>query len=208
MGGLLRPGHRVKLPPAALIILTLNDPSRRTKSSFLRLLHPRETIELVFLLGSGVAIVTAAQKLGDNEWLTWLVVLWAALKTAYYFGESLWHLVQATASDLPYHRFLLLMSYNMAEVTISFAIDFYCLQQLSPRNFSGIQENLTGVSLMFECLYFSILNFSFFGYGDITPATVPAKIVMLLEVVTAFTTVIFLISDFVSMKDSMKRERL
>jgi len=62
----------------------------------------------------------------------------------------------------------------MAEVTISFAIDF------------------------------SVLNFSFFGYGDIIPAHIPSKIVMLLEVITAFTTVIFLISDFVSMKDSMR----
>jgi len=62
----------------------------------------------------------------------------------------------------------------MAEVTISFAIDF------------------------------SVLNFSFFGYGDIIPAQIPSKIVMLLEVITAFTTVIFLISDFVSMKDSMR----
>jgi hypothetical protein len=59
--------------------------------------------------------------------------------------------------------------------------------------------------LLFECFYFSVLNFSFFGYGDILPRSVPAKLVMLLEVVTAFTTVIFLISDFVSMKDSMRR---
>jgi hypothetical protein len=185
----------------------LNESPTKTKRHFIHLFHPRETIELVCLFGSGCAIVAASQRFGDSGWLTWLVVIWAVLKTAYYFGESLWHLVQATASDLAYHRFLLLMSYNMAEVTISFAIDFYCLHQLNPANFSGIHESLTGTSLMFECLYFSILNFSFFGYGDITPATVPAKVVMLLEVVTAFTTVIFLISDFVSMKDSMKRER-
>ncbi len=160
-------------------------------------------------MGGGLAIIYASQRFGANSstWLTWFVVAWAAIKTVYYFGESLWHLVRATASDLPYHRFLLLMSYNMAEVTVSFAIDFYCLLQLNRSNFSGIAEHLTGAALMFECLYFSVLNFSFFGYGDITPATVPAKIVMLLEVVTAFTTVIFLISDFVSMKDSMKRAR-
>ena len=183
------------------------DDGKNNEYSIFQLLHPRETIELVCLFGSGAAFVLAAQKFGASAdgWLTWLVVAWAASKTAYYFCESLWHLVQATASDLAYHRFLLLMAYNMAEVTLSFAIDFYCLLKLSASNFSGISENLKGASLMFECLYFSILNFSFFGYGDITPATVPAKIVMLMEVVTAFTTVIFLISDFASMKDSMKR---
>ena len=179
------------------------------KESFFQLLHPRETLEFICLTASGAGIVYASQQLSPafTGFLTWTVVVWAAIKTVYYFGESLWHLIQATASDLPYHRFLLLMAYNMAEVTLSYAIDFYCLLQLNRANFTGIQEQLSGGTLMFECLYFSILNFSFFGYGDITPATVPAKMVMLLEVVTAFTTVIFLISDFVSMKDSMKRSR-
>lgn len=177
--------------------------------SFIHLLHPRETIELVVLIGAGLLIVFLGQYFGTSIalLLTWLIVVWAAAKTVYYFGETLWHLVQATASDLPYHRFLLLMAYNMAEVTLSYAIDFFCLLQIDRTNFSGIDENLSGASLMFECLYFSVLNFSFFGYGDITPSTIPAKLVMLLEVITAFTTVIFLISDFVSMKDSMKRSR-
>jgi hypothetical protein len=181
-------------------------PQQSSENSFVRLLHPRETLELVFLVGGGIAIVFASQKFGQDSrnLLTWLVVIWAADKTAYYFGESLWHLVQATAMDLPYHRFLLLMAYNMAEVTLSFAIDYYCLMQLNRENLSGIRQEFQGATLMFECLYFSILNFSFFGYGDILPTTIPAKMVVLMQVVTAFTTVIFLISDFVSMKDSMK----
>ena len=35
----------------------------------------------------------------------------------------------------------------------------------------------------------------------------PGKVVMLLEVITAFSTVIFLLSDFVSMKESMRPRR-
>jgi hypothetical protein len=59
---------------------------------------------------------------------------------------------------------------------------------------------------MFECFYFSVLNFSFFGYGDITPTQVPSKVVMVLEVVTAFSTVIFLLSDFLAMKEAIQRK--
>lgn len=179
------------------------------RNDWLHLWHPRETIELAVIILAGLGILVASEQLGERAtlWLTWLVVAFAFVKTAYYFGETLWHLVKATASDLPYHRFLLLMAYNMAEVTLSYAIDFACLFRLNSANIDGIEEGLRGPSLFFECLYFSILNFSFFGYGDILPATVPAKLVMLLEVVTAFTTVIFLISDFVSMKDSMKRNQ-
>lgn len=169
----------------------------------------RELLEIVVILGFAGGVLLANERLG-GEWrngLAWLVVLGAAGKTTYYFAESLWHLVEATACDLPYHRFLALMGYNMVEVTVSFAIDFYCLETLDTTSLSGISEDLTGGLLFFECFYFSILNFSFFGYGDITPAHMTSKIVMLLEVVTAFTTVIFLISDFVSMKESMRNSR-
>ena len=102
------------------------------------------------------------------------------------------------------HKFVVLLAYNMAQITISYALDFYCLVRIDRGSLSGIDPELAGAELMFECFYFSVLNFSFFGYGDITPAHVPAKIIMLLEVVTAFSTVIFLLSDFVSMKESMR----
>jgi len=94
----------------------------------------------------------------------------------------------------------------MAQITISYALDFYCLVRIDRESLSGIDPELAGGELLFECFYFSVLNFSFFGYGDITPAHIPGKVIMLLEVVTAFSTVIFLLSDFVSMKKSMRRK--
>jgi hypothetical protein len=135
------------------------------------------------------------------------VAVWAAIKTFYYFAENLRHLQDATNTDLAYHKFVVLLAYNMAQITTSYAIDFYCLVAIDRESLSGIAPDLAGAELMFECFYFSVLNFSFFGYGDITPAHVPGKVVMLLEVVTAFSTVIFLLSDFVSMKESMRRKR-
>jgi hypothetical protein len=136
-----------------------------------------------------------------------VVTIWAALKTAYYFAETLRHLIDATAADLPYHRFLVLVSYNMSQITLSYAIDFYCLYWIDPTSLNGIEPSLAGGELMFECFYFSVLNFAFFGYGEITPAHISTKIVMMLEVVTAFATVIFLLSDFVSMKESIRPKR-
>jgi hypothetical protein len=168
----------------------------------------REVLELVIIVGLACLILSLSSNLGPtwSPWLKWLVVILATAKTGYYFGETLLHLVHATACDLPYHRFLVLMGYNMAEVTLSFAIDFYCLQTLDSGSFAGLDVTKGQGVLLFDCFYFSVLNFSFFGYGDILPQTIPAKLVMLLEVVTAFTTVIFLISDFVSMKESMKSQ--
>jgi hypothetical protein len=169
----------------------------------------REPLEFVALFAVAGLILAASQLLGSGfrGTLSSLVAVWAACKTVYYFAETLRHLLDATATDLAYHRFLVLIAYNMAQITLSYAIDFYCLVLIDPANMSGIDANLSGAALMFECFYFSVLNFSFFGYGDIIPARVPGKIVMLLEVVTAFSTVIFLLSDFVSMKESMRRKR-
>ena len=169
----------------------------------------REPLEFVALFAVAGLILAANAWLGSGSQLvlSWLVAAWAGCKTLYYFTETLRHLIDATATDLAYHRFLVLIAYNMAQITLSYGIDFYCLYWIDPANISGIDESLSGAALMFECFYFSVLNFSFFGYGDIIPARVPGKIVMLLEVVTAFSTVIFLLSDFVSMKESMRKKR-
>lgn len=171
------------------------------------MVHLREPLEFVFIIAAASTVYYLHSVIPNADWwLVWLVVAIAGLKTCYYFGETLWHLVKATANDLAYHRFLILMAYNMAEVTFSFAVDFFCLKLIDSASFSGMAPNLNGAELLFECFYFSVLNFSFFGYGDITPAHIPAKLVMLMEVVTAFSTVIFLLSDFVSMKESMRKK--
>jgi len=166
----------------------------------------REPLEWFSLFAVAAAIIGAYELLGSpaRQPLAFVVAVWAGLKTAYYFAETLRHLSEAIADDLPYHRFLVIVAYNMAQITLSFAIDFYCLFWIDPDSLS-IENNMRGLELMFECFYFSVLNFSFFGYGDITPKHVPGKIVMLLEVVTAFSTVIFLLSDFISMKESIRR---
>lgn len=173
------------------------------------LVHYREPLEWVALFAVAGLLLLASHLLGPG-WrlaLSSIVAVWAAAKTIYYFAETLRHLLDATATDLAYHSFLLLIAYNMSQITLSYAIDFYCLVVIDPTNISGIDPDLSGAALMFECFYFSVLNFSFFGYGDIIPARIPGKIVMLLEVVTAFSTVIFLLSDFVSIKESMRRRR-
>jgi len=168
----------------------------------------REPLEFVILFAAAAVALGLNVRLGSAAQNSLLVgvAVWAGCKTMYYFAETLRHLLDSTAQDVAYHRFLALIAYNMAQITLSYAVDFYCLYQIDRSSLSGIDPALRGAALFFECFYFSVLNFSFFGYGDITPTNVPAKVVMLLEVVTAFSTVIFLLSDFVCMKESMRRK--
>jgi hypothetical protein len=169
----------------------------------------REPLEWLVLVAVAAGFVWLGDRLSTavRPHLLAAVAVWAAVKTFYYFAENLRHLQDATNTDLAYHKFVVLLAYNMAQITTSYALDFYCLVRIDRESLNGVAPDLAGAELLFECFYFSVLNFSFFGYGDITPAHVPGKVVMLLEVVTAFSTVIFLLSDFVSMKESMRRKK-
>lgn len=172
--------------------------------------------QMIRQAGEVVVIIVFAvllQVLWAQHWLSarafCLVVLAvAAGKTVFFFVENLQHILLATRDNMAYHRVLGLMGVNMAQITLSFALDFWCLETAEPASFSSIEPAWSGAEVLFEFFFFSVLNFSFFGFGDVTPLTVPAKLVTMMEVLLAFFTVIFLLSDFVSLKDSLRvRER-
>lgn len=171
----------------------------------MRLREPLEWL-ILFASAAGITYGQAFLDPAHRPLLLWLIAGWSFVKTCYYYAENLRYIQEAATTNLTYYRFLTLVAYNMAQITISYSLDFFCLEKIDHDSLSGIDPELTGPALLFECFYFSVLNFSFFGYGDIIPDHIPAKLVMLLEVITAFATVIFLLSDFVSMKDSMRHK--
>ncbi|MBN8418513.1 MAG: two pore domain potassium channel family protein [Verrucomicrobia bacterium] len=156
-----------------------------------------------------VLVAAGLQAMWNARWLSaqafCLVVLLAAFaKTVFFFVENLRHILMATQDDMPYHRVLGLMGVNMAQITLAFALDYWCLETAEPASFSEIDPAWNQGEQVFEFFFFSVLNFSFFGFGDVTPQTIPAKLVTMMEVLLGFFTVIFLLSDFVSLKDSLR----
>ena len=91
----------------------------------------------------------------------------------------------------------------MIQIVSSFALDFYLLLKVDITCFNGIDAKFSEAELLFECFYLSALNFSYFGYGDVTPANIPAKLVTLTGILLGFMTVIFILSDFVTLKESI-----
>lgn len=168
----------------------------------------RQAAEIVVIAAAAAAVHQAWMAGGLTPAAVCLtVVALAVAKTGYFLVENLQHILLATAQEIPYHQFLALMGINMAQVTLSFALDFWVLELAEPGSFSGFDTAAGQGRVFFDCFFYSVLNFSFFGFGDILPLTVPARVVTLLEVVLAFFTVIFLLSDFISLKDSLRRER-
>ena len=158
-------------------------------------------VSAILLIAVGLQAVTGQRWLSSHS-ACWLVAAVAAAKTSFFFIENLQQILQATAKDIPYHKFMALM-----QIILSFGLDYWCLMTANPESVSTFNPAFTQPELMFECLYFSFLNFSFFGYGDATPQTIPAKLVTMMELLLAFFTVIFLLSDFISLKDSLRPPR-
>lgn len=175
--------------------------SHSSPSQFTR--QAAETVVIVALAG----IVHEIWRAGviSPAAVAWLMVGLALAKTAFFFAENLQHILLATAHEIPYHRFLGLMGVNMAQITMSFALDFFLLEAVERGSLSGFAAGLGEPRILFDCFFYSVLNFTFFGFGDVTPQSIPAKLVTLMEVTLAFFTVIFLLSDFISLKDSLRR---
>ena len=138
--------------------------------------------------------------------MTALVILGCWTKAVLFGAENMKQLFDAAKRNLPHHHFLLLMGVNMSQMILSFMFDFQLLQRIDPASFSGVAPNAGLSEALFDFFYLSTLNFSFFGYSDILPQTVPARIANLTEILLAFVTVIFLLSDFISLKDSLRHE--
>jgi hypothetical protein len=156
-----------------------------------------------------VAWWVAAYSLVQAGWLgvnvmSASIVLGCWTKTILFGVENLRQLYDAARWNLSHHRFLILMGINMTQMIMSFAFDFHLLYCNDNGCFAGVNKEVGQAEALFDFFYLSTLNFSFFGYSDILPQTVAAKIVNLTEIVLAFVTVIFLLSDFISLKESLR----
>lgn len=137
-----------------------------------------------------------------------LVTILAFVKTVYFVRSSYDKILEVTIHNIAYHRFLLFIVVNISMVVVSFAVDFFCILQVNDKSFVGFVPQATLAEMAFDCFYFSALNFSVFGFGEILPRTIPAKMLVLMEVVISFLTIIFILSDFISLKESIQRARV
>jgi len=166
----------------------------------------RNAIEIGLIIGWwGLLLkVIEAGRFSEN-WMSFIIVISCWCKTAFFGTENLQQLWYAARHNVSHHQFLIWMGINMFQMIMSFAFDFHCLYRLNAKSFAGMTSNIDPNEALFDCFYLSTLNFSFFGYSDILPQTITAKIVNLTEILIAFITVIFLLSDFMSLKDSLVR---
>jgi Ion channel len=168
--------------------------------------YQRNLLEFLAIIFIAEAVMLIQHNsLLENNGLYSLIIVLCWLKTAWFIYETSLDLREATRKNMPYHRFLMIVGVNMIQIVFSFALDFYLLLQVDITCFNGIDPKFSEPELLFECFYLSALNFSYFGYGDVTPANIPAKLVTLTGILLGFMTVIFILSDFITLKESIEK---
>jgi Ion channel len=166
--------------------------------------YQRNLLEFLALIFVAEAFLLIQQSNWLTNWALYILIILACwLKTAWFVYETSLNLKEVTRKNMPYHQFLMIIGVNMIQIVCSFALDFYLLLKVDITCFNGINPTFSEPKLLFECFYLSALNFSYFGYGDVTPANIPAKLVSLTGILLGFMTVIFILSDFVTLKESI-----
>ena len=157
---------------------------------------------IIILFGFGIFYIDDRDFFNYKLTILFIMII-SVLKCVYFITVSYQKIIEVSIKNIAYHKFMSFMALNIFLIIISFTTDFFCLIQVDAKSLKGFDPNFTLPEKMFECFYFSILNFSFFGYGDILPATIPAKIELIMETVISFLTVILVLSDFISLKESL-----
>jgi hypothetical protein len=165
----------------------------------------RNFVEYVVIIGWWGALL-ALQSNGrvSVSAMTGLVIVGCLAKSTWFGVENMQQLREAARFNIAHHKFLLMMAINMSQMVLAFMFDFQLLQLINAKSFAGIAPGAGLAEMLFDFFYLSTLNFSFFGYSDVLPQTVPSRIVNLTEIVLAFFTVIFMLSDFISLKDALR----
>jgi hypothetical protein len=161
---------------------------------------------VIVLIGTGVYALVQAAWIAPL-FIKIIILVLSLLKTGWFVYESSKQIASITRENVPYHRFLWMLGINMSQIILSFAVDYYLLYCTDPGSFNGVTIATSAFYQFFDFFYYSCLNFSFFGFGDITPNHISAKIITLTEVLLAFASVIFVLSDFVTLKDSLGNKK-
>ena len=83
-------------------------------------------------------------------------------------------------------------------------MDYTCLYWINVNSFSSIPLELPFSKVFFEFVYLSMLSYTNFGFAEIMPATGFAKLIVMLQDIISYAMTIFILADFVSLKDSLK----
>jgi hypothetical protein len=138
---------------------------------------------------------------------TILLVIISLFKSGFFVIQSYKKISDTSNQNVEYYHFLFFMAINIVLIIISFGIDFFCLHQIDPKAFSGVYVHASIFRQLFEFLYYSSLNMTNFGFAETLPISMTAKFLTSIEVFLSFVAIIFVLSDFISLRESLNKRK-
>ena len=156
----------------------------------------KEFVFLVVLLIAFFVIMNYWGHLVHQRMWAGALVLFSVTKIYFLVSHTFRKLDMLIENDHSFNHMLLLLGAIITIIVISFAIDYLCISKIYSGAFSGIQHDQTLAFRFLNLLYFSIVTFTTVGYGDITPLVPVAKLITVLEMMSAFVVIVFIISKY------------
>ncbi|PJZ54985.1 ion transporter [Leptospira adleri] len=160
---------------------------------------------VIILFGLGIVYLDEIEFSGIE--IKYLIVLLAGTKSIYFFIKGFRKISELSVMDLKYYEFLVFIAVNISVIIVSFGLDFFCLYRVDPASFSGLPSGAAVFGLLFKFFYFSLMIFTNIGIIKIIPESTEAEVAVIFEAILSFITIIFVLSDFLSLKESLGRRR-
>lgn len=173
---------------------------KRFRFNYLTLFRQQVVIVVVGLL----VFWLDARELADPGFSTVFLVVWATFKTGYLLQQTLRRLVGfLNQGSFTYFDFLQFIGLNVLLILLSYTTDYWCLVQVEDVSFHGVAQSESLGAQFIQLMYFSTVTFGTVGFGDIVPQTGAARYLVWLEMISSFTTIILIISNFSHLRDTV-----
>tara|TARA_R110001583_G_scaffold10417_8_gene47910 strand:- start:8928 stop:9476 length:549 start_codon:yes stop_codon:yes gene_type:complete len=155
--------------------------------------------EFLVLMLISVLIFVIMNHIDHKENQTLLVtflIFFSVLKVYILISKTLKKMEALTRINHKMNHILLFSIIIIFFINISFTLDYLCVSEIYTDSFFGLNLNQPFLFKFFDLLYFSIVTFTTVGYGDIFPFGKAVKFLTILEMTTAFITIVFIISRY------------
>jgi hypothetical protein len=160
-------------------------------------------IENILIILFGILILYLDKIEFKDAYNKILFFTFAITKCVYFVFAGFRRIVIFTKNNIIYYEFLLFLGLNISLIVISFSVDYLCLYQIDANSFSGLPLEMNPFEKGFKFFYFSLLIFSNIGVAKVLPETSAAEALVMFEAILSFITIIFILSDFASLKESL-----